>query len=253
MLVPNVLEPMNLSSIFKQTQSNTMDGSITPAFVEEATGAIEMVEVFLVGRRAPEVHVRNLKVTPEVAGAVAICLDVVVWSAVLVGQPFHGVVGMLVMAVCSQEFDSLGPQCCDGLGRVVEVDGKAVSLVAVLHEAEDVVVDVTEEVDFWLDAPVVLHVLESGVVVEQARVPAAHLVVAQHVRVLNVMFLEDICALTEQIAVDPTWHFPVLFWNELVAYFGLCHGTCGLFEVLGEGYVVEEGPGVVEFVVPSTL
>ena len=137
--------------------------------------------------------------------------------------------------------------------RVVEVDGEAVGLVAVLHKAEDIIVDVAEEVNLWLNTPVVLHVLEGGVVVEQTRVPAAHLVVAQHVRVLDVVFLEDICALAEQIIIDPAGDFPVFFRNEFVAYVGLCHGSRGLFEFLGKGYVVEEGPRIVEFVVPSTL
>jgi hypothetical protein len=109
MLVTDILEPMNLARILKETQSDTVDGSITPAFVEEPAGAIEMFKVFLVCGRAPEVHVCNLKVAPEVAGAVAVCLFVVVWSALLVGQPFHGVVGMLVVAGRSKEFDSFRP------------------------------------------------------------------------------------------------------------------------------------------------
>ena len=137
--------------------------------------------------------------------------------------------------------------------RVVEVDGEAVGLVAVLHEAEDVVVNVAEEVNLWLDAPVVLHVFESWVFVEHARVPAAHLVVAQHVRVLNIVLLEDVCALDKQVMVDPAGDFPVLCRDELVADFGLGHGTCSVLELFGERYVVEEGPRVVELVVPCTL
>ena len=60
---------------------------------------------------------------------------------------------------------------------VVEVDGEAVGFVVVGHVAEDVVVDVAEEMDFGFDAPVVSCVFEGGVVVEEAAVPAAHLVV----------------------------------------------------------------------------
>lgn len=187
------------------------------------------------------------------AGAVAIGLFVVFWSTILVGEPFHGIIRMLMVTVVSQELDSLGPEGCDGLGRVVEVDGKAVCLVAVLHEAENIVVDIAEEVDLWLDTPVVLHVLESRVLVEQARVPAAHLVVAQHVRVLDIVLLEDVCALDKQVMVDPAGDFPVLCRDELVADFGLGHGTGSVLELFGEGYVVEEGPRVVELVVPCTL
>ena len=84
---------------------------------------------------------------------------------------------MHVFGMCGDEFLRLGPQGGNALRRIVEVDGEAVGLVVVLHPAENVVVDFTEEVDFGLDSPVVADVFESGVFVEHAAVPAAHLVV----------------------------------------------------------------------------
>lgn len=59
---------MDLVTVFKQGQRNTVDGGVTPSFVKEAAGAVQMVKVVLVRLAAPEGHVGNLKVTPEVAG-----------------------------------------------------------------------------------------------------------------------------------------------------------------------------------------
>ena len=84
---------------------------------------------------------------------------------------------MHVFRVCGDEFLRLGPQGGYALRRIVKVDGEAVGLVVVLHPAENVVIDFAEEVDFGLDSPVVADVFESGVFVEHAAVPAAHLVV----------------------------------------------------------------------------
>ena len=51
---------------------------------------------------------------------------------------------------------------------VVQVDGEAVSLVAVGHVAEHVVVNVAEEVDLGLHAPVIARVGKGRVMVEEA-------------------------------------------------------------------------------------
>ena len=79
--------------------------------------------------------------------------------------------------MCGDEFLRLRPQGGNALRCVVEVDGETVGFIVVLHPAENVIVDVAEEMDFGLDAPVVADVFEGGVFVEHAAVPAAHLVV----------------------------------------------------------------------------
>lgn len=230
-----------------------MHGSIAPSLVEEASCAVQVVKVFLVGLTAPEVQVCDFKIAPEMAGAVAVCLVVVLGPSVLVGEPVHGVVLVEVVVMAGEELDGFWPEGCNRLGRVVEVDGEAVGLVVVLHEAEDVVVDVAEEVDVWLDAPVVLHVLQGGMLVEHARVPAAHLVVGEHVGILDVLLFQDVGRLFEQILVDPTGDFPVLFWYQLVADFGFGGCSRGPLELFGKGHIVEKGPGVVELVVPRAF
>ena len=81
----------------------------------------------------------------------------------------------------------------------------------VLHVSENVVVNVTVEMDFGLDAPVVLDVFESRMFVEDAAVPATHLVVGHFVRVLHVVFFEDFGRFDEEIVRDPGGRVPVLF------------------------------------------
>ena len=168
---------MDLIFILEQPQRNTMHRSISPPFVKEPPRAIQMLEIILISFRAPKFHVCDFEITPEMTRAVPVCFHVVFRAPLTIDDPFFRVVLMHVFGMCGDEFLRLGPQGGNALRRVVEVDGEAVGLVVVLHPAENVVVDFTEEVDFGLDSPVVADVFESGVFVEHAAVPAAHLVV----------------------------------------------------------------------------
>ena len=58
----SVNSPMQFPLIFKQTQGDTVDRSIPPALIEEAAGAIQVVEIILVSLAPPEIEVGNLKV-----------------------------------------------------------------------------------------------------------------------------------------------------------------------------------------------
>lgn len=87
------------------------------------------------------------------------------------------------------EFGGLRPQCRDRCGSIVEVDGEAIGLIVVCHEAEDIVVNVAEEVYLGLDAPVELGVLQRRVFVKEATIPATHLMVGFQVGILNVIML----------------------------------------------------------------
>lgn len=107
---------MDIPAVFEKTQRDTVDGGITPTLVEETSSTIKMFEILLIRGRSPEIQIRNLEITPEMAGAVAICLFIVIWSSVFVLKPFDGVVGVEVMAVCCEEADGFGPEGGDGLG-----------------------------------------------------------------------------------------------------------------------------------------
>ena len=158
--------PMNPARVFKKTQCDAVYGGVTPTLVEKATGAIQVVEIVLVGLTSPKVHVSNLEVAPEVTGRVAVCLPSVIRPSDVVSQPVHGVVLMDVLGVLGYELEGLGPESRNRFGGVVEVDGKAIGLVVVLHEAEDVVIDIAEKVNLGLDTPIVLHIGEGGMFVK---------------------------------------------------------------------------------------
>ena len=201
---------MDFADVFKQSQRDTMNGRIPPPFIEEAAGAIEMLEIIGVGGRAPEVEVTNLEVAPEMTGGVAVCFTIVIRPMKFIGQPAHGVVGMDVFRVGGQEFDRFGPESRDALGTVVDVDVEAVRLVVILHPTKDVVVDVAEEMNLGLHSPVVSHIGQCGMSEEKAAVPPTHLMIGTLRGVLYVLLLQDLNGLVIQLSIDPVRHRPVL-------------------------------------------
>lgn len=244
---------MNTVLVLEKTQTDTMNGGITPTFIKETASPIKMIEIVLVFLAAPEAHIGNLEITPEMASRVPSSIFVVEWATKLVRQPFHGIIRVHVIRVLRQELLSLGPQGRDGFGGIVKIDGEAVRLVVVLHVPENIVVDVAKEVDLGLYAPIVLSIGKGRVLVKHATIPAAHLMVGHHIGVLNTILLQDFGRFFVKVHVDPRWHLPVLLWNQLISALGLCEFLGFSLEFLGKWDVVEEGPGVVEFVVPRAL
>lgn len=184
--------PVDLACILEEAQRNTVHRSIAPSLVEEPTSPIQMIEIILVCLAAPEAQIRNLKIAPEVTGAVPIRLYVVLWPARAVGQPIHRIILVQALRVLCHKLHRLRPQRGDGVRRVVQVDGEPVGLVVILHVSEDIVVNVAEEVYVGLHPPIILHVFECWVLVEEPAVPSAHLVVRHHAAVLDVLFFEDL-------------------------------------------------------------
>lgn len=64
-LIPNIIEEMNLVLSGKERGADRVHGSITPAFVVESTLGVEVLEVFGVGFATPEVEVANFEVGPD--------------------------------------------------------------------------------------------------------------------------------------------------------------------------------------------
>lgn len=245
--------PVNFPLVFKKPKSNTVHRRIAPALIEETTRAVEMLKVVLVRFTPPEAHVCDLEIAPEVTCTVAICLQVVLRSPLVVCNPAHCIVRMKVLVVRCQEFECLWPELWNRLRRVVQLNGKAVGLVVVLHEAEDIVVDITEEVHLGLDSPIVLHIRKSWMLVKQPRIPATHLVVAEQVSVLYILLFQYVCALGEQILIYPARHSPVVVWKNLISDLRFGELPRSLLELLGERYVVEKCPGVIELVIPCSF
>lgn len=67
-LIADVSKPVYLALVFEKAERDTVNGRIAPALVEEATSAVEVVEVVAILLASPEAHVTDFKVGPEVAG-----------------------------------------------------------------------------------------------------------------------------------------------------------------------------------------
>ena len=206
---------MDLAFIFEQSQSNTMHWSITPSLIKEPSRAIQMLEIVFISFRSPKLHVCDFEITPEMARAVSIRFHIVFRPPLTIDHPLLRIILMHIFRMRGNEFLRLRPQCRNTLRRIIEVDSEAVGLIVVLHPAEDIIVDVAEEMDFGLDAPVVADVFESGVFVEHSAVPAAHLVVGYEGAVLDFLLFEHLCGFIEEVAVDPVGDGPVFFWYYL--------------------------------------
>ena len=115
--------------------------------------------------------------------------------------------------MCCHELFSLWPQGWYGLRCVVKIDGEPVGLVVVIHPAENVIVDVAEEVDLWLHAPIIADVFKGWVFIEHATIPAAHLMIRYQWAVLNLLLFKHLGGLIKEVAVDPRGYCPVLFGN----------------------------------------
>lgn len=201
--------PMNLRRICEQTQTNGVNWSIAPSFIVKAARAIQMIEVSRVLLTPEELHITDLKVGPEVASRVPICIFGVLWSQLVVCQPVQHIVVGQISGVCGKELLRLWPESWDTLGSVEKVDGETVCDVAVFYESEHIVVNVTEELNLGLDTPIVTVVLKGRVLIEQATVPAAHLMVGYLVAILNALLLQHLGGLAEEVHVDPIGDIPV--------------------------------------------
>lgn len=169
-----------------------MHRRIAPSLVEETTRSIQVLEVLFILFGTPKIHIRNLEIAPKVTRAISVGFYVVFRPSLAINDPFSRIVLVQVLRVCCHELSGLWPQGWHGLRRIVQVDREAVGLVMIVHPAENVVVNVAEEVYFWLHAPIVADVLERWVFVEHATVPAAHLMIGYHGTVLNLLFFEHL-------------------------------------------------------------
>lgn len=164
-----------------------------------------MIEIILIRLTSPKVHIRDLEIAPEMTRRVPVRFLVVLRPPLFVLEPCTRIDSVVfdIFRVSVEEFEGLRPKGGNGLRGIVEVDGEAVGFVVVLHVAENVVVDVAEEVDFGFHSPVVAYVFEGGMVVEETAVPAAHLVVGDHIAVLDVLLGKHLSTFFEEVHVDP--------------------------------------------------
>lgn len=168
-----------------------------------------MIEVSRILFSPEKLHITDLKVGPEVASRVSICSISVLWSQLVVRQPVQHIVVGQISRVRGKELLRLWPESGDTLGSVEKVDGETVCYVAVLYESEDIIINVTEKLNLGLDTPVVTVVLKGRVLIEEAAVPAAHLMVGDLIAILNALLLQHLGGFAEEVHVDPIGDIPV--------------------------------------------
>jgi len=61
-LVTDIMKPMNLALILKQSQCNTMYRGIPPSLVKESTLSIQIIEITLISFASPKIQIPNFKV-----------------------------------------------------------------------------------------------------------------------------------------------------------------------------------------------
>ena len=180
-----------------------------------------MLEILFIDLTPPELQVRDLEITPEMTRRIPIRLFSVPRPSLAIRQPLSRIVLDFIVRVRSQKFLRLWPQRRYGRRRIVYINRKPVSFVVVLHVAKDVIVNVAEEMDFRLNAPIIAGVGQRGVAVEHARVPAAHLVVGELASVLDGLLLEHFGGFFEDVTVDEGGDVPVFFgdsfWKSCVS------------------------------------
>jgi hypothetical protein len=65
MTISYIMEEMDFRSREKECGCYAVNGCITPSFIKESTGSVEIVEVICICLRSEESHICNLKVRPE--------------------------------------------------------------------------------------------------------------------------------------------------------------------------------------------
>ena len=139
------------------------------------------------------------------------------------------------------------------------------------HVVKYIVVNVAKEMNLGFNTPIIAGVFQGRVVIEQPRIPAAHLVIGHEIPILDLLFFQYLGRLLEQVVVDPRGDVPMLHWYQVwsslsasilfecgrlkstVTAFGFRDGLCSSFEFFGERYVVEEAPWIIELGVPRSF
>lgn len=117
-----------------------MNRSISKSLVVETSASVQPVKVLLIGLPTEEVQIANFKVGKELA-------IVVVPIVVRIEQPVEVSIRMDELWVSIDEGAGTRPEGRERTSVVEDVHVETVFHVVVTHEAEDVVIDVTEKVD----------------------------------------------------------------------------------------------------------
>lgn len=140
MLVSNISEEPYLALRYEHSHTQSMYRRISKSLVVEASSPVQPIKVSLVRFAAEEVQVPNLEVGEKLA--------VIVVSAVVgVKQPVQVGIRMNQLGMGVDERAGARPEGRKGSSVIEDIHIEAVLHVVIAHEAEDVIVNIAEEVD----------------------------------------------------------------------------------------------------------
>ena len=140
MLIPYVPKEPYLAFRHKHGHAQSVYWGVSKSFVVEASTSVQPIKVSFISLTAKEVKVSNLKVREELA--------IIIVSAVVgVEQPVQVGIRMYQLWMRIDERAGARPERRKRASVVENVHVETVLHVVVAHEAEDVVVNVAEEVD----------------------------------------------------------------------------------------------------------
>jgi hypothetical protein len=145
------------------------------------------------------------------------------------------------------------PERGDRLNVLVQTDDKTVLLVVLGHELKDVIVDVTEELNAGLDAPVPLVLKHERVAEEKTTFVSAHVTVALGITIDDLALKHILTNVGGLLLVDPIGVGPMFLRNQAVPSFSRDQAGGDLLESIIKFVVVQENPVVVVAAVESVL
>lgn len=140
MLVSNISEEPYLALRHEHSYTQSMYRRISKSLIVESSSSIQPVKVSFIRFAAEEVQVPNLEVGEELA--------IVVVSAIVgIKQPIQVGIRVYQLWMGIDERSGSRPEGRERAGVVEDIHVETVLHVVVAHEAEDIIVNVAEEMD----------------------------------------------------------------------------------------------------------
>ncbi|TKW55601.1 hypothetical protein CTA1_12336 [Colletotrichum tanaceti] len=180
-------------------------------------------------------------------------MTVVVGITAVITQEAHGIALCNVLGVVLHELLGAVPERWDSLDVLVQAQDEAVLLVVLLHEAEGIIVNIAEELDGGLDAPVVVVVQHGFLLEEEARLEATHVAVAHRVAVDDLALGHVLANLAGLFLVNPLGERPMLLRDLAIDRLARDKRGSDLLEGGIERFVVQKDPVIVVAAVEAVL
>ena len=105
--------------------------------------------------------------------------------------------------------------------------------------------DVAEELDTWLDTPVILELVHDRMAEEEAGFVSTHVPVADGIAIDDLPLSHIVTDSLSLLQVDPRWERPVLLRNEAIVCLARHERRGHFLEIIIERFVIQEDPVII--------